>query len=107
AANLITAHLRHDNIQQYEIGPFRLQLSQSFSAGLRGNDAVSLNRQQIGKKLNVLGRVVDDQYFLWRVHIFRLGGDTRNPGDLRLTPYGFFGAASSLSTSPRKSFKLI
>ena len=46
-----------------EIRSLRVQLRQSFSAGLRGNDAVSLNNQQIGKKLNVLGRVVDDKYF--------------------------------------------
>src|SRR4030095_13824013 len=37
--------------------------------GRRDHNVVALDCQQIGKKLYVLRRVVDDKYFGWRIHL--------------------------------------
>ena len=57
-ADVVPAHLRHDDVEQHEVGVLRVHLLERLAPRLRGGDGVALGPEEVGQELDVLGRVV-------------------------------------------------
>ena len=69
AADLVPAHLGHDDVEQDEVGLLRLDLLERLGARGRRDDDIALDGQQIGQQLDVVRGVVDDEDLRRRRHV--------------------------------------
>ena len=69
SADGVTVQLRHDHVEQDQVGLFRLDQRESFGAVGRGDDVVATRGEDRFHQANVLGNVVDDEDLRFAVSI--------------------------------------